>query len=469
MVTIVPQLTWQPDLTPHGGPLYRALADALAADVAAGRVAAGTRLPTHRELAERLGVTVGTVTRGYAEAARRGLVSGEVGRGTFVTARAPTLAPGAAPGEPDLVDLSRNEPPLPAGEAAGAALRATLGALSERPDLAPLLGYPSEAGEASQREAGAEWICAAGLDARPEDVLVSSGGQHAVATVLATLLQPGDLVLAEALTYPGLRSVAGLLHLRLQGLVLDEEGVRPDALEAACRGGAARALYCVPTLHNPTTAVMSVARRQALAEIARRHDLVVVEDDIHARLLPGAPPPLARFAPERTCYIASLSKTLVPALRLGYVRAPAGLAERLVSAVRATTWAASPLLAEIARGWIRDGTAETMLAERRREAAERQSLASDALAGTALRAHPAAYHAWLPLPEPWRADAFVACLARRGVAVTPAEAFVVGRAPAPHAVRLGLGAPRSHETLARGLRIVAEVLAAPQPGEPAVV
>jgi len=452
---IVTMTIWAPALRPSG-PRYLAIAEALENDVREGRLAGGDRLPTQRALAERLGVTVGTVTRGYAEAARRGLLDGEVGRGTFVRSRH------AHPEEPGVVDLSHNHPPVPPGDTLRAALAATLGALTRSPGVADLLAYPPDGGDPSHREAGAAWLSRSGLEVDPTRVLVSSGSQHALAALLASRFRPGDRILAESCTYPGLKAAAELLHLRLEGLAMDAEGLVPEAFESACRRGGARGLYCVPTIQNPTAAVMPSARREAIATIARRHDVAVIEDDIHALLPEVRLPPISALLPELSYHVTTTSKSLAPGLRIAYLLGPPGEEARLQAAIRATTWAASPLMAEVASAWIRDGTAEKLLEERRREAASRQRLAAEVLHGVDFRAHPFGYHLWLTLPEPWRADAFVTELARRGVAVTPAEVFAVGRSAAPHAVRVGLGGGTSREQLRAALETLADALRAPR-------
>jgi DNA-binding transcriptional MocR family regulator len=454
---IVTMTIWEPELAARPGPRYLAIADALADDVGAGRLRPGTRLPTHRDLADTLGVTIGTVSRGYAEAAHRGLVSGEVGRGTFVrsagtehvSAREPLLGG---------VDLSVNHPPIGEEERRGEPLAKALAQLARRRDLAGLLAYPPDGGSAEHRAAGAAWITRAGLRASPEQVLVSSGSQHGMTAVFTALLRPGDLVLTEALTYPGMKALASLLHLRLQGLPMDEHGLRPDAFQAACRGGAPKALYCVPTLHNPTTAVMPETRRKEIAAIARAHGIAIVEDDVHARLHPDPPAPLASFAPELSCYLTGTAKNLAPGLRIGFLLAPPQLVPRIAAGIRATTWMAAPLMAEIAARWIADGTAEQIVRRKRVEAAARQRLARAVLGRFSYQAQETAYHLWLLLPEPWRSETFAEAARRRGVLVTPAQAFVVGRMATPHAVRVCLGAPAEREGVEKGLRVLAEIL-----------
>jgi DNA-binding transcriptional MocR family regulator len=450
---------WVPDLAALPAPRYRAIAEALAQDMAAGRLPPGARLPTHRDLADALGVTVGTVTRAYAEAARRGLVSGEVGRGTFVR-RAPAEATGRAYSSSGAIDLSINHPPLASASTREHLARA-LRELGQSANSARLLEYPPEGGIEAHRAAGARWVEQVGLHVGPEQVLVTSGSQHALNTVFTAVLRPGDTLLTEALTYPGMKALASLLGLKLHGLPLDEQGLRPDALDAACRAGTAKALYCVPTLHNPTTAVMSTLRRREIAAVAQTHGLALIEDDVHGPLVEPTPPALSSFAPELSFYLAGTAKTLAPGLRIGFLVAPTSRLPRLAASIRATTWMAPPLLGELVARWIQDGTASSMLAGHRAEAEERQRIARRILGSRELRTHPRAFHLWLPLPEPWSSDGFVEAARQRGVAVTPSQAFVVGPGTAPAAVRVCLGAAADRAQLEAALDVLADVLDGP--------
>jgi len=468
-IYIVIMTMWTPRLQGRKGARYMSIAQSLTDDVASGALKPGTRLPTHRDLADKLGITVGTVSRAYAEAARRGLLSGEVGRGTFIRARPFPTDTRTPTAEPGVINLSQNHPPALHDVGHRQNLEKTLVALARQEDLAAILDYPADGGNPPDREAGASWITRSGLAARADDVLVCSGSQHGVTTVLAAILKPGDLVLTDELTYPGLKAVAGLLHLRLQGVAGDRDGMLPDALAEACRGSWARALYLVPTIHNPTTFVMPETRRREIARVARENGLAIVEDDIHALLPERRPAPVSSFAPDCSYYLMSTSKTIAPGLRIAYVLAPPGMFARLAASLRATTWAAAPLMAALVSAWIRDGTADALLLDRRREAAARQSRARDFLGDARYDAHPLGYYLWLHLPEPWRSDSFTAEMRSRGVAVTPAEAFVVGRGTIPHAVRLCLGAARGAEELDRGLSAVAEALSAAREAGAAIV
>lgn len=457
---------WNPDLSKHSGARYLAIADAIAEDIEHGRLVSGQQMPTHRELASRLGVTVGTITRAYSEAQRRGLLVGETGRGTYVREDLfgdafPTVA---AAQDDSIIDLSLNIPPVPSGDQLGHELAAALLNLSNRPNLSALVGYQTPTGAERHRAAGAAWVSRSGLEADAERVLVTSGALHAMTVVFSTLTKPGDTVLTESLTYPGMKNLAHLLHLRLQGLAVDEHGIVPEAFERACRSGSARVLYTIPTIHNPLGTVWPEERRREIARIAEAHDISIVEDDVHSFMLEHPPLPLSAFAPEQSYYILTTSKSIAGGMRIGYLLAPERMVERLATSLRATVWMAAPLMAEIASEWIKDGTAELLVEQKRTEAVARQEIARRILHGLRFSAHPISFHIWLELPDPWRNDEFIAQARRRGVLVTPPEAFVPGREEAPHAVRVCLGAARTRIQLEKGLRIIREILqSSPKP------
>ncbi len=448
---------WRPSLPNAEVPLYQAIANAIAADVVSGRLAEGERLPPQRDLAEELKVALTTVTRGYTEAERRGLVSGEVGRGTFVR-RQESFHLRRAELEPSAVDLTTNNLlPYPMGRE----LADSMANVFSNGDAWSMLDYQPHHGSAWQREAGARLVERAGLDASAERVLVTSGAQHAMAVVFSTLANPGDLVLTGELTYSGMKSLANFLHIRLRGLLMDAEGIRPDALEAACATTEAKALYCMPTLQNPTAAVMSEKRRQEIVAIAEAYGLAVVEDDSYGFLLPHLPP-LACFAAD-AFYIASASKSLAAGLRIAYVIPPPDMVDRLTANVCSTTYMAAPAMADVVAAWVADGTADQIMEWKRVESAARQAMATRVLAQYGYAGHPAAHHGWLTLPEPWTTADFVAQASMRGVLVSPADDFLTGRARR-HGVRLSLGPPATRDILEKGLIRLSEILAeSPEP------
>jgi DNA-binding transcriptional MocR family regulator len=451
---------WLPNLDTRKGPVYRAIADAIDEDVQSGALRAGSRLPPHRDLADHLGVTVTTITRAYTEAARRGLINGHVGRGTFIRGQEPYDEAGDDNG---LLDLSINVL-MPDKEVANLAAH-----LFQRRVLpwTQLLGYAPKRGHQRHRQAMAAWLKQLGMVADPEYIVLTAGAQHGLTTALASLLAPGETLLTEELTYSGVRRIAQQMHLKVRGVPMDVEGLRPDALESACRSTRARVLYCMPRMQNPTSAVMSERRRRQIAAIAEKHRLIVVEDDTYGFLSPERTP-LAPLIPQRTLFVTSLSKSLFPGLRLGCVVAPAAFVEKIAGAVWTTMISTSPIGADLLSGWIEDGAATRIAEWKRHEGAARQIMAKRLLAGERYQTHPLSHHIWLSLPQRWSSDGFVAQARSRGVVLNASSEFAVGDQH-PKAVRLCLGTPRTRAGLEQALTRVAECLSDRAPAARAVV
>ncbi|MFM9845463.1 MAG: PLP-dependent aminotransferase family protein [Dongiaceae bacterium] len=447
---------WVPDITSSPRARYLAIVDALASDIAEGKLEQGRKLPTHRDLAYRLGVTVGTVTRAYQEAERRGLVSGEVGRGTYVrppgfTMRGMSIPePDAAGGGP--IDLSLNFPP---STEAAPVIAAALQSLAGSNSLPRLLEYQPHCGIARHRAAGASFMSRPDFTVDPERVVVTAGGQHAMSVVLGALASPGDWVLTESLTYPGMKALATTMRLNLKGVAIDYEGLIPEAFEQACRQHEPKALYCTPTLQNPTTATMSENRRRRIAQIAQHYNVAIVEDDIYGFLLPEGPPPLTSYAPEISYYIISMSKTSAPGLRIGYIAGPSRAA--IADGIRHTIWMAPPLMAEVATMMIESGAAKELACRHRAEGVVRQRLVRQKLAGFDYTATDTAFHGWLNLPAPWNGTDFANEAKARGVLLKPADVFATAQ-PVPDAIRICTCAARSVADLDRALDVVVDLL-----------
>jgi DNA-binding transcriptional MocR family regulator len=439
---------------------YRQVADAVARQIAAGRLRPGDRLPTQRAFARRHGIADSTASRVYGELARRGLVVGEVGRGTFVRAAAPQTGPALAEPARARIDLELNYPVV---EGQSALLGAGLARLA-RPDvLAAALRPATAAGTAAARQAVAALLGRGDWTPDPEDVLFAGNGRQAIAASLAALLPAGGRLGVEAFTYPVVKAMAGRLGITLVPLACDVDGVRPDALLAAHHDAPLAAVYVQPTLHNPLGFTMPARRRAELAAALRETGVCAVEDAIWSFLREGGaetgdevPAPLAAYAPERVILADSLSKRLAPGLTLGFAVVPPPLAERVAAGLRSGAWTAGGYALEAATGWVADGTAAAIGAAKRADAAVRQHIAASALRGGTLRGDPRSYFCWWDLPEPWRADTFTAAAARRGIAVTPAASFAVGPHRAANAVRIGLASPPP-DVLREALEILASI------------
>lgn len=449
-------------LTIPPGTKYQRLARALEKAIRNGSIAPGSKLLPHRMLADRLGITIGTASRVYAELERLGLVVARVGDGTFVQQREQQNKrekgfSNFVEQVPELYDMSRNmHIPGPEISFLDESLRKLS---SDTQKLHELMLYMPEAGAPHFRQAGAHWLSSDSYQAQAEQTLCVNGSQHGLLCALMGLLRAGDTVVTEQLTYPGLIAAARLLNLRLLGAAMDEEGLLPEALEELCRQHRVSALYCTPTLQNPCTSTLSPARREAIAHICRRHNVLIVEDETHGVLVGNRPPALSHFAPERSILLGGLSKAVSAGLRVGYLHAPASLTSQIAVAIRTSCWMATPLTFELASQWIENGTADELLRQQVREIERRKALVEGSLVGLNYRTHPQCPHFWIEVPEPWRASDIERDLKSKGLLIATAEAFAVGRAAVPQYVRASISnAVPDDRLLQAGFRTLADAL-----------
>jgi len=492
-------MNWQPDIADRRGPRYRVIADRIADDIQEGRLSPGDRMPTHRELARQLGVTVGTITRAYAEAERRGLIAGHVGRGTFVnplreasngagqtsthqssrqaSGPIPVVAPRAA-AEADAPPMDDTRPtPLPiptiptpdpnapidlsklvpAQGAQALAVSSALAAVAG--SVMAVGGYTNGKGEEAYGRAAStirSFLRDNLLTEFSAQSVFTNSGRAAIYGVLAALVGPNEIVLTDASTYNGLRPIADLLGLRLEPVAGDGDGMLPESLELACWSSKANFLFLMPTLHNPTGITMPEGRREAIAELADKYKLSVIEDEV-CGLLAGSdrPAPFVTRIPERTVLITSFSKALSAELGLGVVTGPAALTHRLKSII--DTIGAAPLASHVAATsrLIESGELGELLNWQRTEIEARQAIAREELSELDIGGSPYSPHIWLELPAPWRVRDFERELSRRNVVVLGPETFTPERAAIPHAVRIVLTAAASREILRTGLAKIA--------------
>lgn len=458
-------MDWLPALSEWPGPVFLRIVEALAADIAGGRLVRGQRLPTHRALAAALGVDLTTVTRAYGEARRRGLIEARVGQGTFIsetTARAALDIPFGRK-----IDLSMNIPPQPVEAGLDLRIAQGLKALQDDYGFSAFLNYQPTGGAENDTAAAAKWLRRRVPEAQASRLVVFPGNQSIIFNALLTLTAPGDTVLTEALTFPGVKTAAAKRGVRLIGVAMDREGVLPDELVKACKVHKPKAVYLTPTQHNPTAATLGPARRAAVAAVIRRSGAALIEDDAYGALEPAVAP-LATLIPERAYLAVGLSKCIAPALRVSYLLVPdAAAAERMRDSLQATALMPAPLMVALATRWLNTGVADKIILAIRAEARGRQALAAKILKGIPYQAQPNAHHLWLPMPPHWRRTDFVSYSVRQGLAVVGDEAFAVDES-APAGVRVSLGAARNRAELAQALQFLAETLTSARHAPPVV-
>ena len=434
---------WLPRLAGNKGPRFLQIADALQAAVADGSLAPGDRLPPQRQLAAQLDVDLTTITRGYDEARRRNLLEGRGARGTYVAAPKAELTA--------ILDLSMNTPPPPHGVDFDDMLKQGLSQVLMRADSELLMTYHPGGGSDSDRKAGARWLAPMFGPLDAGQIVVCPGAQAAIAALILALTEPGDVILAEPSTYPGLLAAATRFGRHIIAVEADQHGMLPGMLEQACRRHKPGLVYLNPTLQNPTAITMPERRRKELAGVAQRCKVRIVEDDPYWLLADAPPPPIATFAPEQVVYVSTLSKCLTPGLRVAFVllRDPIER-ERFLVALRSFALMAAPLTAALATQWILDGSAERLKEGIRKEARLRHRMARDILAGRYSGAGDG-LHVWLELPAYWNSSQLARAAASDGIAVTPAEAFATGSV-SMHAIRISLGSIKDRGRLQAGLQ-----------------
>lgn len=442
--------SWLPRLAVQRGPRFLQIADALQAAVADGSLKPGDRLPPQRLLAAQLDVDLTTITRAYDEVRRRHLLEGRGARGTYVAAPKVEWS--------SVLDLSMNTPPPPEGVDFDDMLKQGLSQVLMRADAQLLMTYHLGGGSDSDRKAAAQWLepMFGSLDDR--QIVVCPGAQAAIAALILALTAPGDVILAEPASYPGLRAAAAQFGRRILAVQADRQGMVPEMLERACREHRPALVYLNPTLQNPTAITMSEGRRKQLASVARRCQVRIVEDDPYWLLADAPPPPIAAFAPQQVYYISTLSKCLTPGLRVAFVlmRDPHER-QRFLVALRSFALMATPVTAALATQWILDGSAGQLMDGVRKEARLRHRMARDILAGRYSGAGDG-LHVWLELPGYWTSAQLARAADSEGIAVTPAQAFATG-SESVNAIRISLGSIKDRGRLHAGLQRLSHLLA----------
>ncbi|MBB4192490.1 DNA-binding transcriptional MocR family regulator [Rhizobium aethiopicum] len=446
---------WRPDPSQLRRPAYLSLAEQIANAITDRKLADGMQLPPHRKLADDLHLSVQTVSRAYDELSRRGLISGEIGRGSFVQTRPREPEPPYLPERlGEVIDLSILKPVCE--QIHLERLRQAFGWLSENLPSSSALSFRPNMVFPRHRVVATEWLARCGLDVSPLNISLTNGATSGMTVALMSVAPPGSTIATEAISHHTLVPLSTYLGLHLEGLAIDEEGMIPEALDEACRTGPIRAIFLQPSVINPMAALMSAERRQALAAVAAKHDIAIIENDILGPMIEDRAPPMAAFAPERTLYVTSFTKITVPGLRIGYLVAP----DRYVAAVAnrhlVSSWMATPAMAEIATRWVSDGTAMELVNWQRRALVGRHAIAAEMLAGLSYRTHPQSLHVWLPLSGSHTEDGFVSQARLRGVAIAPGKSFRTGDHGWTPAVRISLGSTTEGE-LRTGLGIVASL------------
>ena len=446
---------WKPVIINKSKPYYQALADALESDIKSGILKPGEKLPPQRELADQINVNLSTVTRAFRLCELKGLIYGVVGRGTFVSADAKvSLSLTSQDDALNIIEMGQALPLYSLDKDTGNMAKTML----QEMDLEMLIRYANPAGHLHHRAVGAEWLKKFNMEASADEILIMPGSQSALANCMLTLFSPGDRIAVDSITYPGIKSLAGLHGIRLVPIEMTEEGMSPQGLLNSCKNEGIKGIYLMPEFQNPTTRSMTPACRQAIAEIIRQYNLILIEDDAYSFTGDLSNIPVSVYAPEQGIYIGGTAKILGAGFRISFAKVPEAYRDSMEKGILNTSWMASPITAELVTRLIKSGKADTILNNKREEARKRNRLAKKYLSEYDVASRDCGFFQWLLLPDKWQGREFELTLHQAGVQVFCAEKFVVGSSPFPSAIRISLSGPDTKEELERGLMIIKDLL-----------
>ncbi len=449
------------------------LADRIETDITEGILPAGVKLPPQRDLAYDIGVTIGTIGRAYALVRERGLVSGEVGRGTFVLGRDAEQDNSPVAEVSRRIDGTRETPSTPsklvmdstsAPDVGQAEIigRMTNDIVREHPDK--IIDY-TRSWPLEWREAGARWLAADGWKPDPHTVVPTVGVHASAMAVIAAMTAPGDKIAFEQLTYSSISRSANLIGRRSVVINIDEHGPVPEDFDRLCAQQHPKLAFLIPSLHNPTLTITPVNRRREIAEIARKHNVWLIEDSIYGALLDQPPTPISAFLPERTFHIGGLSKTVSAGVRGGWVSCPANLAPRVQVSHKMITGGLPFMLAELSSRMVLSGAADTIRQAARAEIEAREAMVRQAFTGLDFVSHKRAPFLWMKLPDPWLSGTFKQAAASEGVLVDDEDEYKPGRTEHfYHRIRVGFSTPRRREDIRTGLTIIRRLIDNPNAG-----
>ena len=454
-------MSWKPELkgsevaADSKLPLYKILAERLEEDIKSGKLMPGTKLPPQRELADYLDINLSTVSRAFKLCEQRGFICASVGNGTYVSSDAGTshyLRPNNENSQ--LIEMGAILPSLEPNKAVVEYMQKML----TEPDVDRLFQYGMAGGTPWQKEAAVKWMKRANLDADPDNILFSAGGQNAIAAVLASLFQTGDKIGTDPLIYPGIKTAAKMLGIQLIPIEWNENEMSEEALTGACKNEKIKGLYLIPDYHNPTTHIMSLERRKKLAEVAKKYRIIVIEDAINSLLKEDPLPPIAAFAPEQTIYISSLSKVISPGLRLAYISAPKAYGKEIGAGIYNQNIAVPPFLLELSARLIHTNKADAIAKERRAYTITQNEIVNRYLGEYEIKGEEYCPFRWITLPETFTGKSFEICARNEGVQVYSGERFLVGNARSKACVRISVTAAKNSAEFEEGIKRLKRIL-----------
>lgn len=448
-------MTWKPDKTKLGSPLYLAIASLLEYDILNGYLAPNTKLPPQRELADFLDINLSTVTRAFKICESKGLICAVTGSGTFIAPNAgnPIFIAANVSNE-NYIDMAIVNPLDYSNVLVAEAVKTIAG----KKYLEKLLDYGNPLGLPYHRIAAKKWLQRFGMDVPIDHIAITSGGQNSLTILLISLFHPGDKLAVDSYTYPNFIELATMLNIRLIPIASDAFGMLPEQLDATCRTNNVQGIYLNPSCNNPTAITMGMGRRKDIAAVIKKHKLILLEDDIYSFLAPPGHLPISHFVPDLCVYILSVSKSLNSGLRVGFIAYAKQFFEKITRGIFNINVKTCALNAEIITELINTGIADRIIAEKREIAKERNLIYRQYFEFQNPHENPLSFFRWHPLQQKHLSTQFENDAVAHGIRVYHSNRFLAGKEEATQFIRISLSSATTSEELAKGLYLLKNFL-----------
>lgn len=449
-------MTWKPNISKTGEiPLYIEVAQALERDVRNGQLKPNDKLPPQRELADYLDVNLSTIARAFKLCTAKGLISGEVGRGTYVSSDVLSNLPMLDQyGLEHCINLGASHPLYEQNKYVVEILKHII----KKANISSLLEYSETSGRVGHKQSGQRWLSQFGVNVPVEQVLITSGLQNSLAIILTSLFHFGDKIVTNSVVYPGIKNIANSLGIQLIPMPYIGQRMNLDYLHQLCKNEKIKGIYVNPDHQNPTTIDMSEKERTDLSSIIKQYGLICIEDATYSFLSAAQNTPITSIVPQQSIYISTVSNSLSAGLRVAFLTMPLPFLEKLKKGNSDINVMSAPLEVEITSQLIRTGVAQKIIQEKIICLQQRNKLVDRYLSDYQVQGALNSQFRWLPLPLRWTGKQFEMMAKEKGVQVFCCERFIVGSSIVEPAVRLAISTPKNMDELELGLQILRKLL-----------
>lgn len=446
-------MSWRPKINKTKTPLYLAIYNTLEKDIKNGILLPGDKLPPQRELADFLDVNLSTITRAFKLCEAKGLISGSIGKGTYISsdisANLPMLHEDDE-NESKFIDLGASHPLYSQNKYIAQILKK----LPSKINVENLLRYCDISGTPTQKESGRLWLEKLGVHTNVRNILLTAGLQNSLAIILCSLFSFGDKIATNSVIYPGFKNIANMLGIRLIPVPYKNQVMDLKYLEYVCKSENLKGIYIMPDMHNPTTLTMGKDERKGISNIIQKYSLIGIEDGTYTFLNDIYQVPLYELASDNVIHISTISNSLSAGLRISYMITPNKYRERLLEGIRNINVMSSPLEAEIVSQLIQTGLADTIVNDKLREIKKRNIITQERLNGCQLWGNESCQFRWLLLPNNINSHELELRLLKKNIKVFCSDRFLVGNATYDQAIRLAICSPNTEKELIIALDII---------------